>query len=161
MLQRAHGKSTRVASRPGARRGAPTLGLRMRVWAGSLGLDCRLAEGVTPTNSRELALRAHQLVSDHSRRALSSALTNAVEAASRPRGLWAPKSPIAVAGVLEAAAVLQSLARDLMTINAPPVRGVALVSFLVCEPTSPLYNPHSPVAVSEIAARARSALRRT
>ena len=133
----------------------------MRVWAGSLGLDCRLAEGGAPTNSPELALRARQLVSDRSRRALAGALTDAVEVASRRRGPWAPKPTIAVAGVLDAAPVLRSLARDLMTISAPSARGVALVSFLVCDPTSPLYNRHSPVGVVEIAARARSALRRT
>jgi hypothetical protein len=38
------------------------------------------------------------------------------------------------------------------------VRGIALVSFLVCDPTSPLYNRHSPVTVRDIAQRARSAL---
>jgi hypothetical protein len=32
------------------------------------------------------------------------------------------------------------------------------VSFLVCDPISPLYNDQSPVTVSEIAERARSAL---
>jgi hypothetical protein len=40
----------------------------------------------------------------------------------------------------------------------PPVRGVALASFLVCDPMSPLYNSHSRVTVAEIAGRARAAL---
>jgi hypothetical protein len=56
---------------------------------------------------------------------------------------------------------LQSLARDLMTISDPPVRGVALVSFLLCDGTaSPLYNRRSPVSVREIVEQARAALAR-
>jgi hypothetical protein len=83
-----------------------------------------------------------------------------VQAAWRPRGPWVPATPIAAPGVRDAAAGLESLARDLMTITDPPVRGVALVSFLVCDPISPLYDGQSPVTVSEIADRARSALTR-
>jgi len=158
MLQPTRGQATGVAARPGPRRGAPGLGLRMRVWAGALRLDCRLAEGVSPANSPELALRARQLVDDRSRRALSDALTAAVRAAWRPRGPWAPATPIAARGVRDAATHLECLARDLMTVTDPPVRGMALVSFLVCDPISPLYNDQSPVTVSEIAERARSAL---
>jgi hypothetical protein len=134
------------------------MGLRMRVWAGALGLDCRLAEGVWPTNSPELALRAHQLTSARSRRSLSTALTTAVDAARRPTGPRTARTPFAAEGVLDATGVLGALARDLLTIDDPPVRGVALVSFLVCDPTSPLYNRDSPVSVAEVADRARSAL---
>jgi hypothetical protein len=159
MLQRARGQATGVAPRQGARRALPTLGLRMRVWAGALRLDCRLAEGVSPANSPELALRARQLVDERSRRALSRALIEAVHAAWRPSGPWVAATPIAAPGVRAAAARLESLARDLVTIADPPVRGVALVSFLVCDPVSPLYNRQSPVTVAEIADRARSALR--
>jgi hypothetical protein len=122
------------------------LGLRLRVWAGSLSLDTRLAEGVAPTNSPELALRARQLADDRSRQALSSALTAAVRAARRP-------------AVRDAAGPLESLARDLTTIDDPCVRGVALVSYLLTDPVSPLYSRHSPITAGEFAARARSALR--
>jgi hypothetical protein len=61
-------------------------------------------------------------------------------------------------GVLQAAGPLKRLADDLRTISDPPVRAVALVSFLVCDPTSPLYNWHSTVTVREIAHRTLSAL---
>jgi hypothetical protein len=132
--------------------------LRVRVWAGSLQLDCRLAEGVRPTSSPELMLRAQQLASARSRRQLSGALTAAVDAASRPRGSWPPAAPIVATGVLGAARPLERLADDLRTISDPPARGVALVSFLVCDPTSPLYNRHASVTVREIAERVRSAL---
>jgi hypothetical protein len=119
-----------------------------------------LAEGVSPTNSPELALRAQQLASDRSRRALSSALTATVRAANRPRTPGTAKTLIAAPGVRDAATRLESLADELMRISDPPVRAVALVSFMVCEPTSPLYNRHSPVSVVELTDRARSALNR-
>ena len=135
------------------------LWLRLRVWAGSLRLDTRLAEGVAPTNSPELALRARQLADDRSRRALSSALTGAVMAARLPDGPWSRRTTIPAPAVRDAAEPLQSLARDLTTIDHPCVRGVALVSYLVCDPVSPLYSSHSPVTVEEFARRARSALR--
>jgi hypothetical protein len=144
---------------PGAARGrAPTLGLRMRVWSGGLGLDRRLAEGASPANSPELALRAEQLMADRSRRALSSALIAAVNAVGRPRGPWAAAAPIAAPGVRAAEGRLELLACDLVTPGHPSVRAVALVSWLVCDPGSPLHNGQSPVTVSEIADRARSAL---
>jgi hypothetical protein len=78
-------------------------GLRLRVWAGSLRLDTRLAEGVAPTNSPELALRARQLADDRSRRALASALTGAVKAARLPDGPWSRTTAIAAPAVRDAA----------------------------------------------------------
>lgn len=158
MLHRASGQTTTITAHPRAWRGVPALGLRVRVWASSLALDCRLAEGVRPTSSPELALRAQQLASARSRHQLSSALDAAVDAARRQRGPWTPKTPIVATGVLRAAEPLECLAHDLKTLSDPPVRGIALVSFLVCDPTSPLYNRHSPVTVRDIAQRARSAL---
>jgi hypothetical protein len=156
MLHRAQAPT--IAGRPRRRRWFPPLGLRVRVWASSLQLDCRLAEGVQSTSSPELTLRAQQLASGRSRHQLSNALTAAVDAASCPRRPWRPAPPIDATGVLEAAEPLQRLADDLTKMSDPPVRALALVSFLVCDPTSPLYNRHSPVTVREIAQRARSAL---
>jgi hypothetical protein len=89
---------------------------------------------------------------------VSGALKAAVGAARRPCRPGTAGIPLAAAGVRHAAVPLRSLAHDLATIGDPPVRGMAIVSFLVCDPTSPLYNGHSPVTVAEIADRARSAL---
>jgi hypothetical protein len=158
LLQRARGQAAGIAPAGVASRPAPGLGLRLRVWSGSLQLDRRLAEGVAPANSPELSLRARQLVGARSRRALAGALTSAVQTAWHPPGPWAPAAPIAGRGVREAAALLDVLARDLTMGGEHAVRGVALVSFLVCDPVSPLYNRDSPVSVAEIADRARSAL---
>ena len=134
------------------------MGLRMRVWAGALALDRRLAEGVWPANSPELELRARQLLGARSRRALSGALTTAVDVARRPRRPATARIPLATPGIRDAAGVLRALAGDLTSVSDPPIRGVALVSFLVCDPMSPLYNRHSRVTVAEIAGRARAAL---
>ena len=134
------------------------MGLRMRVWAGALALDRRLAEGAWPANSPELELRAEQLLGARSRRALSGALTTAVDAARRPSTSAAAGIALATPGIRDAAGVLRALANDLTRTGDPSVRGVALVSFLVCDPMSPLYNRHSPVTVAEIAGRARAAL---
>ena len=133
------------------------MGLRMRVWAGGLALDRRLAEGASPANSPELELRARQLLGARSRRALSGALTSAVEVARQP-SLAAGPVALATPGVRDAAGLLRALAGDLTSISDPPVRGVALVSFLVSDPMSPLYNRHSRVTVADIAGRARAAL---
>jgi hypothetical protein len=158
LLQRARGQAAGIAPPDGARRVAPGLGLRLRVWSDSLQLDRRLAEGVAPANSPELSLRARQLVGDRSRRELAGALTSAVQTAWHPPAPWAAAVPIAARGVREAATRLDALARDLTSNGDPAVRGVALVSFLVCDPVSPLYNRDAPVSVAEIADRARSAL---
>jgi hypothetical protein len=138
---------------------APSLGLRVRVWVRSPELDLRLAEGVRPASSPELELRAEQLSSTRSRHALARGLTTAVDDAARRQAPWAPAVPIDRSGVLDAAGPLVCLARDLRAADDPPVRAVALVSFLLCDGiASPLYNPRSAVTVREIAQRARSAL---
>lgn len=162
MLHRVRGQPTGITARHRASRDVPPLGLRVRVWAQALELDRRLAEGVTPTSSPELTLRAHQLASARSRRALASGLTRVVDAAARPRGPWTPTPPIVTTRVLEAAGPLVSLARDLRTIRNPPVRALATVSWLMCDgPTSPLYNHGSPLDVRHIARETRSALTAT
>ena len=134
--------------------------LRLRVWRSSLVLDRRLAEGAAPTSSPELELRARQLRGPRSRRALSEGLIGAVEAAANPPSLWLSRRPVDVSGVSQAARSLRALARDLVGLSEPSVRGIAMVSFLLCEPGSPLYDSRSAVTVQEMAQRARAAIRR-
>jgi hypothetical protein len=159
MLHRVRGQPTGITTRHRASRDVPPLGLRVRVWAQALELDRQLADGVAPTSSPELILRAHQLASARSRRALAGGLTRVVDAAARPREPWTPTAPIVTTRVLEAAGPLVSLARDLKTISNPSVRAIAMVSCLMCDaPTSPLYNHGSPVTVRDIVQQTRSAL---
>lgn len=159
MPHHAHAHRTGLSVRRRRSGSVPSLGLRVRVWVRSPELDLQLAEGVRPASSPELELRAEQICSTRSRRALSRGLTGAVDDAARRQGPWAPAVPIVRSGVVDAAGPLVCLARDLRTANDPPVRAVALVSFLLRDGVaSPLYNPHSAVTVREIAQRARSAL---
>jgi hypothetical protein len=75
--------------------GVLPLRLWVRVWAGSLQVDCRLAEGVRSTSSPELTLRAQQLASARFSHQLASALTAGVDAPSCPQR----RRPRVVAGV--------------------------------------------------------------
>jgi hypothetical protein len=136
-----------------------SLALRVRVWWHASALDARLAHGLPPTISPALTLRAQQLASDNTRRALSRALTEVVDGAARSRTPRTATAPVDAAGVLEAAGPLVSLARELRRTSDPAVRGVALASVLVCDGiTSPLYNRRSPVTVRDVAQQARAAL---
>jgi hypothetical protein len=146
-----------IASRP--RRAGPSLGIRLRVWASSLKLDRRLAEGAAPASSVELALRASQLASARTRQALSTGLTAAVDAAARPRRHPAASAPILAGRVTDAAGPLVCLARDLRAADAPPVRVLAQVSLLLCDGTSsPMYNRACPVSLRDLAQEARATL---
>ena len=132
--------------------------LRARVWMCALELDRTLADGGRPEASAELGLRAELLIGRRSRAALATALLDAVDAASCPAGPPVG-SPLAWAGVLDAAGPLVALARELRRHEAPAVRGVALASWLVCDCAgSPLYDARARVSVREVAREARSAL---
>jgi hypothetical protein len=133
--------------------------VRVRVWANASALDALLGQGFPATDSPELTLRADQLASDRTRRALSVALMALVDGAARCDGARVASAPINAAGVLAAAGPLVSLARELRTRNDPAVRGLALASVLVCDgTTSPLYNRRACSSVRDLALQARSAL---
>jgi hypothetical protein len=133
--------------------------LRLRVWANASALDALLGQGLPATDSPELTLRARQLASDRTRRALSMALTELVDGAARCDHARVASAPIDAAGVLAAAGPLVSLARELRTRNDPAVRGLALASVLVSDgTTSPLYNRRACSSVRDLALQARSAL---
>jgi hypothetical protein len=133
--------------------------LRLRVWANASALDALLAQGLPATDSPERTLRADQLASDRTRRALSMALMAVVDGAARHDGARVASAPINAADVLAAAGPLVSLERELRTRNDPVVRGLALTSVLVCDgTTSPLYNRLARSSVRDLALQARSAL---
>jgi hypothetical protein len=92
------------------------------VWLNASALDARLAQGLPPRISPELTLRAQQLASDRTRRALSRALTEVVDGAARPHNPRIATAPVDTSGVLEAAGPLVSLARELRTGSDPAVR---------------------------------------
>jgi hypothetical protein len=129
------------------------------VWACGAELDRRLAEGAAPACSPELELRAQQLRSPRRRRALATGLLRTVDAAAWPPRPMSPVVPLAArAEVLEAAGSLVALAREVRSERPPRVRGLALVSWLLCDAGSPLHTRHARVELKDVVARARAAL---
>jgi hypothetical protein len=114
------------------------IGLRLKVWVTTTQLDRRLAEGTTPACSPELALRARQLASTRGRRSLAIGLRRAAEATAVPR--------------------LVTIAHRLESGWPVDVRGLALVSWLLCDVGSPMHDRHAEVDLQDMADRAWAAL---
>jgi hypothetical protein len=129
-------------------------------------LDRELAEGANPTTDPARGLRARQLSSRRCRRHLASGLRSLVKQACEP-----PRSPAGVVvpinrrQVREASELLLMLAARLEEAEEPCPRAVALASFLVSDPNSPVGlwidesdNPFSPSNRATTAQLARAAL---
>ena len=136
--------------------GSPGRGiaLSLRVFVSRTRLDRELAEGANPTTDPARGARADQLVKPHSRRALASALRRLVSEARAPsRSPWVATVALDRREVLGASDLLLSLADRLEEVPRPCPRAVALASFLVCDPLSPvngvLRDPYAPLAADE------------
>jgi hypothetical protein len=145
-------------ARAGRTRG-PRLGLtRLRVWASSLELDRRLADGVAPATSAELALRARQLAAAGARQALCRGLLTVVDTAARRPVHPSAVAPVIAERVTGAAGPLVALARDLRAVEDPPVRVLAQVSLLLCDGASPVFDRACAVPLRDLVLEARAAL---
>jgi hypothetical protein len=120
-------------------------------------LDRLLAAGMDPALDPELRLRAAQITEAKRRCALSASLQDAVRATHRPPR-WSAAVPLARSAIREAAPELRLLAECLAGIAAPAPQGVALTAQLVRDPSSPLYTPGSPEALTAAARIAHRAL---
>ena len=130
----------------------------VRVWWSATDLDRQLAEGLQPWRSPELLLRASQLVSSRSRIELASGLESVVAASYREccgARSCVPLRRAAVAAsrneLLELAAVLRSSARC-----RPQAAG--LVSFLLRDARSPLYDRDARASPANLARAARAGI---
>jgi hypothetical protein len=103
-------------------------------------LDRRLAAGMSPWRSDELALRARRITRRRSRARLASGLSRAVRAADEVTGFSAAVRPHP-GEVLEAHAVLSAIAQRLGAPEPVAARGVAMVQLLLTDADSPLYRP--------------------
>jgi hypothetical protein len=103
-------------------------------------LDRRLAAGISPWSSDELALRARRITRRRSRSGLASGLSRAVRAAQGVTGFSAAVRPDADE-VLEARAVLSAIEQRLRAPEPVAARGVAMMQMLLTDATSPLYQP--------------------
>jgi hypothetical protein len=116
--------------------------VRMRAFSRRFTLDAALADGVDPAADPMLALRARQLTSDSTRRALAGAIYNVLDAAEESKDLLGPigsRPPLRHEGVLAARHELSALARRLCDRGPISPQAAALTAQLVWDSASPIY----------------------
>ncbi len=116
--------------------------LRMRVLRQRSRLDAALAAGADPTDDAALALRAHQLTTPASRRAVAGAIRNLIDACEEPRQAWGPggpRPPLQTDDVLAARGELLAVAGHLCATESISPQTAALAAQLVWDCASPIY----------------------
>lgn len=133
-----------------------------RLLGGSL--DRRLAAGCPPEWSRPLAARAQLIVSLPWREALAADWERVVERLGRPAQPRLAGTPRLGGTLLRREAVtvaVPDIRRLIDALRAPlpvPARGVATASVLLTDGIGPLYNPASPVSITDAVTEAVSSL---
>jgi hypothetical protein len=125
----------RTSAREGLR---PSVALRLRVAWHRERLDQHLARGVDPAASKELELRAAQLL--HSRGQLANRVDSALEHARTQGAPFTAEVPVRRADVRDCAEDLLALARRLRDEAPIDVQGAAMTSRLLTDGCSPLYR---------------------
>lgn len=110
----------------------------------SIALDRQLADGVDPETSPELATRAAQLTSRRSRRRVAGGLAGAFQTAQDPRPRFTAALPPQPPELLDARVVVTTLTRRLDDPAPVGVRGVAMLTELLTDVASPLYQNEEP-----------------
>jgi hypothetical protein len=127
---------------PGRSTDRPSLWLRLRVWWRRGKLDTALAQGADPTQTRELTLRAQQLVEPKKREALAEAIERLLAIAERPR------APVQVTfrptQVRANRRLLVELAARLRDHGPHPLHGLAMSALLLEDGRGPLYPGSGP-----------------
>jgi hypothetical protein len=124
---------------------------RVRVWWNVTDLDRLLAEGTHPSRSRELSLRASQLTTRDQRLRFAGALERAVADARAGPGNRNFAIPLQRAAIVSGEDELLALAAALRSPAGCRPHAAALVSFLVCDGRSPLYDSQAPAAPGNLA----------
>jgi hypothetical protein len=117
-----------------------SLPLRVHVFLNRWSLDHRLAMGERAEYDPALALRAQQLMGDKMRRSLARLLRRNMRLAYEPRR-WGSSTPLDRSAVADAAPLIDGIARRLTAPAPVGVRGVALISDMLGDGASPLYDP--------------------
>jgi hypothetical protein len=117
----------------------PSLGLRLRVSTQASALDNALARGASPLHSRELALRARQLVEPKRRELLAHTLESLCEHAERATPSTTTV-PLPRDEITESGESLRVLARRLRDPRPVYAAGAAMVSALLRDGTGPAFT---------------------
>jgi hypothetical protein len=119
--------------------GVKSLVLRVEVFVRRWSLDHRLAMGERPEFDPALALRAKQLMREKTRRSLARSLRRSMRLAYEPRR-WGSSTPLDREAVADARQLMNGVAARLTAPVPMGVRGVALVSDMLGDGASPLYE---------------------
>ena len=137
----------------------PTLPVRGRVFLKRGALARRLAAGVSPAESPELARRAQQLCSPRNRRVLARGLERIIDAAEERPQPYSSAVPLRRAAILEAREGILELAAELRDIDHEVnVRGIALVERMLTDGGSALYMQNDEESLDGAISHARAAL---
>jgi hypothetical protein len=117
-------------------------------------LDAQLAQGVAPTTSASLALRAQALGQTRFRTMLGEGIRHALDGARDPRRTRLAHVPLHREAVLATAHELDELARRLLSPGPLAARGVAQVRLLLVDGSSPLYFSRADVDLRAAVTRA-------
>jgi hypothetical protein len=111
------------------------------LWAFLAGpsLDFDLADGVSPSASLSLSIRAHRITRPRARLNLALALRSAIDAAGQPIRPMSARIPVDADAVLSCQAELRALAESIATIEQPRARGVAIARQLAFDGRSPIF----------------------
>jgi hypothetical protein len=114
---------------------------RIRARLSAAALDRALARGVRSDSTAELSLRAHRLIGLKTRRALARQLLALRREAAQPQNPLDSRVPMCRRQVRQAAESLERLAERLGETEPAEVVGVAQVSVLLRDGSSPLFDP--------------------
>jgi hypothetical protein len=113
---------------------------RVRARVSGAALDQRLAAGHSPESAPLLAVRARQIVSLRSRRAVARGWENLLRVARRPRGIYSPAIPVNRGQIVAAEPAIRELATLLRAPLPVTAQGAAKARLPLTDPTGPVYS---------------------
>jgi hypothetical protein len=120
--------------------------LRLKVLCARRRLDRELANGRSPTDRRDLALRAEQLTDQRTRRGLAAMIENLLDALDEPPGLLERQATMRAVNrpaLIRVRGELLALAATLVRGESIPALAAARAQLLICDDSSPLYGDAS------------------
>ncbi len=132
---------------------------KIRSWLHAVELDRQLAGGAHPRQSAELSLRAERLGRPRTRFQLSKAIRWVVDEAEGYSSVHVPASEQRAGHAVRANSDwLVGLAERLEAQPPHRLRGLAMISHLVYDAESPLYDGQPPEVLTDAIQRAHAAL---